>query len=69
MDYINIGIALGIYLFMVTKIVIKASESIAEFPVAVSKWLDIDIEDERVFNKIKGMFESYVVPSISKFIK
>ena len=69
MDYINSFIALGIYLFMVTKVVIKASESIAEFPVAVSKWLDIDIEDERVFNKIKGMFESYVVPSIGKFMK
>lgn len=69
MDYINIGIALGIYLFMVTKIVIKSSESIAEFPIAVSKWLDIDIEDERVFNKVKGLFESYIVPSISRFIK
>lgn len=69
MDYINSFIALGIYLFMVTKIVIKASESISEFPVAVSKWLDIDIEDERIFNKIKGIFESYVVPSISKFMK
>jgi conjugal transfer/type IV secretion protein DotA/TraY len=69
----NMGTILGIlngligvmiYAVLVTLAVIKANEAISGIPMAISQWLDIQLEEEKAFNQLKSLVENYIIPNM-----
>lgn len=59
---INGIIGVLIYAVLVTFAILKANEAIAGIPKAISQWLDLELEEEKAFNQLKGLVESHILP-------
>jgi conjugal transfer/type IV secretion protein DotA/TraY len=57
-------IGVVMYAVFVTLAIIKSTEAISIIPKSMSKWLDIEIEEEKTFSHLKQIVEQHVVPHI-----
>jgi conjugal transfer/type IV secretion protein DotA/TraY len=53
-----------IYAAFVTLAILKSNEAIGAIPKSLSKWLDIELEEDNSFSMVKNIMESYVIPRI-----
>ena len=63
-NLLNNVIGIIMYAVFITLAVVKSAEAIAVIPKSMSKWLDIEIEEEKAFSKVQELIEAHIIPKL-----